>query len=32
MEGFQVKKLDSVIKEIDIFVTATGNKNIIMAE
>lgn len=32
MEGFQVKKLDSVIGEMDIFVTATGNKDIIMAK
>lgn len=32
MEGFRVKKLESVLSEIDIFVTATGNKDIIMAE
>lgn len=32
MEGFQVKKLSSVISEIDIFVTATGNKSIILAD
>ena len=32
MEGFQVKKLDSVISDVDIFVTATGNKDIIMAK
>lgn len=32
MEGYRVVKLDSVVREIDIFVTATGNKNIIMAE
>ena len=31
MEGYEVKRLESVIKETDIFVTATGNKNIIMA-
>lgn len=31
MEGYQVKKLDSVLKTADIFVTATGNKGIIMA-
>merc|ERR1712147_27472 len=31
MEGFEVKKLDSVIGTADIFVTATGNKGIIMA-
>lgn len=27
-----MKKLESVLSEIDIFVTATGNKDIIMAE
>jgi len=32
MEGFQVKKLDSVVAETDIFVTATGNKDIIMTK
>lgn len=32
MEGFQVKRIESVVEEIDIFVTATGNKNIIMIE
>ena len=31
MEGFKVVRLDSVVKDIDIFITATGNKNIIMA-
>jgi adenosylhomocysteinase len=31
MEGYEVKRIESVIKEADIFVTATGNKNIIMA-
>jgi len=31
MEGYEVKKLESVIKTADIFVTATGNKDIIMA-
>merc|ERR1712113_370932 len=30
MEGFSVKKLDNVISTGDIFVTATGNKGIIM--
>ncbi len=30
MEGFAVKKLDSVISTADIFITATGNKGIIM--
>jgi adenosylhomocysteinase len=29
MEGFHVKRIESVINEIDIFVTATGNFNII---
>jgi adenosylhomocysteinase len=31
MEGFEVKKLESVLETADIFVTATGNKDIIMA-
>merc|ERR1712241_1619858 len=31
MEGFLVLPLKDVIGEIDIFVTATGNKDIIMA-
>ena len=31
MEGLQVKKLDNVLATGDIFVTATGNKGIIMA-
>jgi len=31
MEGFEVKKLESVVHDADIFVTATGNKGIIMA-
>jgi adenosylhomocysteinase len=30
MEGFEVKRLSSVVAEGDIFVTATGNKGIIM--
>jgi len=29
MEGFQVKRIESVVEEIDIFITATGNKGII---
>jgi len=29
MEGFEVKKLDTAIKEADILVTATGNCNIV---
>merc|ERR1712086_940465 len=31
MEGYQVKKLDNVLKTGDIFITATRNKGIIMA-
>merc|ERR1719163_1849284 len=31
MEGFDVKRLESVVSTGDIFVTATGNKGIIMA-
>ena len=31
MEGYQVKKLETVIKECDIYVSSTGNKDIIMA-
>lgn len=31
MEGFEVKALESVVSTADIFVTATGNFNIIMA-
>ena len=31
MEGFEVKKLDSVVDSGDIFITTTGNKDIIMA-
>lgn len=30
MEGFEVKKMDTAIKEADIVVTATGNRNIIV--
>merc|ERR1712159_316032 len=32
MEGFQVVTLDSVVGEMDIFVTTTGNFNIITVE
>merc|ERR1712100_57446 len=32
MEGFQVVKIESVIGEVDIFTSATGNFNIIMLE
>jgi len=31
MEGLEVKKLESVLKDADIYVTATGNAGIIMA-
>jgi len=30
MEGFEVKKMDDAVKEADIVVTATGNKDIIV--
>ena len=30
MDGFEVKKMDAAVKESDIVVTATGNKNIIV--
>ena len=32
MDGFQVKKINSVINESDLVITATGNKNIITGE
>jgi adenosylhomocysteinase len=32
MEGFQVCRLDDVVSEVDIFVTTTGNKGIIMLD
>jgi adenosylhomocysteinase len=32
MDGLQVVTLDEVVGQVDIFVTATGNKDIIMAE
>ncbi len=32
MEGYDVKRLDSVLDKADIFITATGNKDIITAE
>ncbi len=32
MEGYQVTTLESVLETADIFITATGNKNIITAE
>lgn len=31
MEGYQVAPLESVLETADIFVTTTGNKDIIMA-
>ena len=30
MEGFQVVRLDDVVEDVDIFVTATGNREILM--
>jgi adenosylhomocysteinase len=32
MEGFQVTTMNDVISEVDIIITATGNKGIVMAE
>jgi len=32
MEGFQVARLKDVVQDVDIFVTTTGNKGIIMLE
>jgi adenosylhomocysteinase len=32
MDGFQVVRIADVLGEVDIFITATGNKGIIMAE
>ena len=32
MDGFEVKKLSSVVEEMDIIVTATGNKDIVKEE
>src|SRR5205809_1255151 len=32
MEGFEVRTLESVVEKADIFVTSTGNKDIITAE
>ena len=31
MEGFEVKKMDDVVSEVDIVVTTTGNKDIIQS-
>ena len=32
MEGFRVVRIESVLKEVDIYITATGNKDIITIE
>ena len=32
MEGFEVRRIESVVSKADIFITATGNKDIITAE
>lgn len=32
MEGYEVVKLETIVSKGDIFITCTGNKNIIMAE
>jgi adenosylhomocysteinase len=32
MDGFQVARLESVVSEVDIFVSATGNKSVIRTE
>ena len=32
MEGYQVVKLETVVKDVDIFVTATGNSKIITVQ
>ncbi len=32
MEGFEVDRLDNVVGEVDVFVTATGNYDVITAE
>jgi adenosylhomocysteinase len=32
MEGYQVTTVDDVVEEADVFVTATGNKNVITVE
>lgn len=31
MEGYEVKKLESLLADCDIFITTTGNKSIIMS-
>jgi len=32
MEGYQVVRIENIVKEGDVFISATGNKNIIMAQ
>ena len=32
MEGYEVTTIDDVVGEVDIFITATGNKDIIMVK
>ena len=32
MEGYEVKRIESVLATADIYVNATGNKDIIMAK
>jgi len=32
MEGYEIKRLESVLDQADIFITATGNRNIITVE
>lgn len=32
MDGYEVKRLESVLDEGDIYVTTTGNKNVVMVE
>ena len=32
MEGFTVRRLDDIVDTVDIFITATGNKDVITAE
>ena len=32
MEGYEVRTLDEVVETADIFITATGNKDVITAE
>ena len=32
MQGYEVRKLESVLDEGDIFITATGNKDVIAAD